>query len=407
MEMKVPERYRLPLTAYDFLGYLVPGAALLLSMFIFELWGRRLPSSVFNPGQSFHSPIMTVLSIHSSIEASSWALQAIFLVAIAALSYICGHIIASVSSLFIDRVLIYKGYGYPYETLLGISPFSEKERPFGEFSRCFYRGLLLWPNAIIILFYFSITFANTRFELKNSDTPLLLWCFQQLYNVVMLMARNVELLVAAYIIVIVLKIILSSSKNQKHFWNPESMDTQLHDRVLWFTTYVWAGLYELVTKFLSMYLNTREHFDDCFKDNYRTHFKKQFKMDPYHAKTNNFWLPLLYVKHNSQQCGDQADNWLRLYGFSRNLAAAFYLSFLYGVASFVWQSKKVHVGMWSHYQVKILMMIPIIYLILSCIMLFRFYYLYVHYYTKYVFRSFIFLSDLPNKASQPAGEASG
>ncbi len=36
-------------------------------------------------------------------------------------AYMLGHVLDSLAKLLIDRVLIYKGYGYPYQELFGLS----------------------------------------------------------------------------------------------------------------------------------------------------------------------------------------------------------------------------------------------------------------------------------------------
>jgi hypothetical protein len=105
-----------PLTPYDFLGYLAPSATMLLCVLGLEALVKH-----FDKSGIIHAKISTpLLTIYASVKTSrdDWLAFATFAFLLIAAMYVLGHVIATMSSFAIDRTLVFRGYGYPFEQLM-------------------------------------------------------------------------------------------------------------------------------------------------------------------------------------------------------------------------------------------------------------------------------------------------
>lgn len=98
----------------ELLGYLAPGAAALGVVYLAEAYLATVDGR-------FAAPLHAAAGLLGwGVMPDGWILQALVAVAILLLCYLAGHLIDSVGKLFIDRTLIFKGYGYPYQYLLDL-----------------------------------------------------------------------------------------------------------------------------------------------------------------------------------------------------------------------------------------------------------------------------------------------
>ncbi len=138
-----------PLTPYDVLGYLAPGATFVISLYGFEFWIHHRPETTL----SIHTPLYTLvqLALPPSGEGA-WALATLFLIGLFGVCYVLGHIVASISAFSIDRMYVDKAHGYPFRLLLGL------EAPLNEnpLTVPFYRALFFWTNAYILFRFLGL-----------------------------------------------------------------------------------------------------------------------------------------------------------------------------------------------------------------------------------------------------------
>lgn len=403
--------FRLPFPSYDMFNYLLPGVAFLLTTLCFEYSIYHQSATFLAAPYRLHYPLIDTLSTVSIISAP-WAFQVLLLIAIVLFCYIIGHIIATVSSLSIERVLVYKGYGWPYETLLGVQAYDNPASPIHTLSRFYYRALFFWGIVILYFYYYGITISHMNPDFVFVEVGLINILARFGHRLNVLASRNVDVLILYYLFFILLKGAVTSRIVMPWLWHGEGQTSSVRKArtiVMFLVTKIFCGLPEMLSRILSRYINTRNQYNDCFLKHYRAEFALTFDMDPDKSKTNNFWFSLLYVKDHSPLLAESIDNWRRLSGFARNLATAFFLSFAYGLFFFTWQGKKIHE--WNQYSVKIPAVIPLIYLAVFALLLLRFYYIYVHYFTKYIFRCFVYLSgktsQLPRISDkEPSAETS-
>ncbi len=358
-------RMGLPLTPYDLLGYLIPGASFLIIIFLYESWGAGISSK-------FHTPLKTALHMCMGGESDKFGFTALFLLSMVTMAYVIAHVISSVSSFVIDQVLVAKGYGYPYQVLLNIK--DDDSCPHNTGSGAFYRGLIFWVN-LALLFYYSSLFSSYYFPDTTASTIFV----------------NVgHIITAFFVIASILKIVLSS----RQFAGKAGTEP-----CSWYCRFLknaFALPYDLLARFLARYLNTRTPFEETFIKLYKVHFKNTFQVEADASSTNNHWFPYMHVRSSSAIFGQLVDNWLRLYSFARNLSAAFYIAFIYVLIS-LWSQKDI-LTIGNEYHAKVALWLPLLYWSVAIIMLLRYYYLYARYYTKFIFRSFVYLC-VTNKSS--------
>ncbi|HYJ78979.1 MAG TPA: hypothetical protein VEW03_05235 [Longimicrobiaceae bacterium] len=409
MDPQVHHRLASEFTLADVLGYVVPGAAFFISIFTFEAWAAHIATA--EQLRAFRLPLSTSLSVvigEGGLQ-EGWFVYLLIAIMLVFVIYVGGHVIESVSVLLVDRLLVYKGYGYPYENLLVIhdgpsGPDAEagwKFAPAGAdssapagtddpaesltLSRAFYRGLFFWTNGYLVLRW--------------------IWYLLGTYDGVGRWRGAVGFLALAVGVwvgvMVVLKIALSTVRTyrRKHGGSGGREGIQTAERYL---RLAYSGLWELLIGGpLSKIFLTRLSFDREFRTRYQTFFRQLFGLNPHTAESNNFWMSYSYVLRRSARLFGIVSHWEALFTFSRNLSTSLFLAFLYCLCWLQFHNDflpgpLVHGG-------SILVAVPGVLLGLSAILLVHFYYLYVCYYSKFLYRSFVFLAQTEgNLTARPA-----
>lgn len=351
------DKYRFPFSGYDIFGYLVPGSTFLLSIYAFDFWVMK------NTEQKvpLHLPAFRFFNyIWEAMFSSSpnWFSSFIFFIILIVVSYISGHIIASVSALSIDRFLVFKGHGYPYVYLLNL----QKEKELNKTKGIYSRSVFFWINLFFIISYFLLL------QILPPQ-PTYPYCM--------------------FAILIFLLLILTTTKFID-MMPKEKKEALFKLRIVKFLYRLYnlsVIPYDFLYEYLSKLIDIRVSLNEDLIKKYEDYFKKIFGFNPDEVGTDNYWFAAMHVAVTSSVLNNHILNWLQLYGFSRNLASSFYLSFVYGYFSSIFQLRNVHTDF-------TVFLLPLIYFLLSFIMLFRYYYLYFAYYSKFIFRSFVFINLL-------------
>lgn len=353
-----------PFTPYDVLAYLIPGLTCVGSIAYYEF---VLAQHV--PAEKLHAPFQHVgewvESLHCGPDSgASWALQFLLLLGCVAALYVVGHIIASLSEICLDRILVHKATGYPREKLLELHDKSGR-----EISRPFYKGTFFWFNVVAFSCYCAVLVpAQYRIWLHY----------------------GIRWMTYAMLAVFAVKVVtswLSPPRNEVELW---FRSTWVWRSIKWsiiFTlTYIYAGPVKIVSSLYNDLIQPKRGFDDSFLAMFRVKFKDVFGMDAETSLSNTYWLPYIYVAEKSETMNRILINWLNLYSFMRNLAMAFYLAFIYTALSLSVEGHNLPKG-----QGLCAIYLPAALFGLSMISLLRFYYLYSAYYTKFLYRAFVFL----------------
>ena len=357
-EMAELKEARLPLTPHDFFGYLVPGATLAILIYQFEFWcATKFPAVPGTP--IFHTPVRTAIMMTDAPK--DWGFSFLYVLAILGISYVVGHIIASASVVFIDRMLVSKGHGYPYQNLLRVDQHQGLKK---DVSAPFYRGMFFWINIYFVLRYLAL-FA--QHDLCSRMSLVVGW-----------------LIIAA----ILAKIALSPLLYRRM---PRAV------RRFWF---VFASPYDLLGHTLALYTRTRVPFDHAMVLSFERVFHEKFHLEARQAGANNYWMSKLYIQNTAPLLYQSIARWHYLYVFNRNLSTAFYTAFVYCFLLLALQRESV--AALPFYENFVTLALPLGFLLCSVALLIRFYYLYVRKHTCLLFRTFVYLgcvSDRPAAAS--------
>jgi hypothetical protein len=139
----------LPLSAKDVFSFLVPGATLIVLVYLYEFWSEKY---FFAASESFRTPLYTALT--STATPDNWAYMLLYFLGVIASAYVTGHAVSWISVFFIDRIIVGRGHGYPYEHLLRIR--KKPTRPTGRIGSFFYRGLFFWLNLYLGVMFVSM-----------------------------------------------------------------------------------------------------------------------------------------------------------------------------------------------------------------------------------------------------------
>lgn len=354
-----------PFTPYDILAYLIPGLTCVCSVAYYEfVLAQHIPV------EKLHAPFQHVgqwiESLHCGKDSgSSWALQFLALLGAVAALYVVGHIISSLSELFLDRILLHKATGYPREKLLDLHDKSGR-----DISRPFYKGTFFWFNLVALACYGEVLYPEYEVWLE----------------------KGVWLVTGFVFIGFVFKIMasgLTPSRCKLEIWFRGTMLWNAWKVIFMFLlTWIYAGPIRLIGKLYNDIVQPQRGFDEKFRQLFRYKFEALFAMDAETAQSNVYWLPYVYIAEKSDGLNKILINWLNLYSLMRNLSMAFYLAFIYTTVSLSFEGHNLPAGegLCARY-------LPLALFGLSMISLIRFYYLYSAYYTKFLYRAFVFLAS--------------
>lgn len=395
-ETKVP----IPFSVADIFDYLIPGATLLAAG---TLYDYRLNGWIGTQFSTVTTPLFELFSTVAKpiIRADDAVLSLLLVTGLAIAAYVVGHVVSSFSSLFIDRVLIFKGHGYPYRTLLNLHRKRFDRKGPHTYHGSFYRGMFFWSNVAVLSVYAWAIFGGTWLRYIAA------FC------------------IAAVAASIVAKLIVSNNGWRKPGSWAHGLRHQLITRrrtmglarrskrrhlgtLGWLLktvnmNWIWRLYslpYDLLANLYATYTNSQGALEPHIRELYVRHFKEHFGCNPEDVASSNYWLTSCFVIKRAPEFARMTFNWLRLYEFARNLSTAFYLAFLYCLVIQI-----AHRAGMRPVVDRALIIGPVTLFALSFMMLGRYYYLYVCYLSKFVFRAFVYLNCASERATAPTSDA--
>src|SRR5437588_8940403 len=141
------DNVRPPFSAYDFFAHLIPGLTFFACLYIFEVGIDK--NDLIQDAFFSNYNIRWLITETRPAPDVNFLRNAGFLLISILFVYAISHVIASISSFFIDRLLIYKGFGYPYRFL--VLGESYKKLPVGkQIRRKYYQGIFFWGNFCLL-----------------------------------------------------------------------------------------------------------------------------------------------------------------------------------------------------------------------------------------------------------------
>lgn len=380
-----------PFTASDILAYIVPGATALLAVALFEL---RADIAINETETTFLVPVFrSIAAIRLELGThSDFVWSAALVLILLNLAYVVGHALSFISGLVLHRLLVFKGHGYPIRFTLDF----EKPSPL-TFSAGFYRGFMFWANLAAVTYYVGIVWELSTVQKAARFTAwvcvvsiLVKVCSPILSKQWNWLVRQVtggrapveatELAAAAG----------SDAAAKRPTWR----EWLVENLVVW----PFVALYDLPSNVFAKSVDSRMTIDQPVQEMFEKTFKKRFGCEAREAGRSCYWLSLCALAEHGGELYRMLINWRRLYEFARNLSTAFAVAAVYCGASILYQ--RAAVGGPGGYDVT-LRCLPVFYWGLAWLMLFRYYYLFVCYYIRFLVRSFAYLST----ARDPALEA--
>ncbi len=325
--------------SYDFFGYLIPGAVVTFSIFIC---------------------VTQVLTTKSLSDLCVWlwdnvenihterALTVLLLFIIA--SYILGHVTGSLSSFIFERTIIDKILLYPYKSLV----FNEPAKH--DFSSNSYRALISLIFIFITLIILGITEPKIHFIF---ETPMPPCSIVGLFILILMVCKIFDEFLKRHI---------------KFFY-------KIFHPLLNIIYIVTAIPFRIFERFSFHFLGQVKHFPPEVRNRIISQHKKIFN---YHAPESIgaefFWSTYWFMVNRNAFVRARLDKWLILYSFMRNMSCATLLAAIIIVLPIrILHLYSLHARIFS-----------LLLFALSLLFSLRYYYLYFGYYSKNLFRSFVF-----------------
>lgn len=368
METLEEGKLKSPYSGFETFWYIIPGMTFLLGIFLFEYWCHS-PMD----WHGYHTPLYNALfSTASERFNQNWVLSAIYVLLLISIAYVIGHILSSIGAFVIERILVAKGYAYPYENLLKIK--KDSSQIVKKHTASFYRGLFFWTNLYLLTRYTATFYPNNWWGYICGYVYIISeWIIISLIIVKILFEFCKYKLPKIFPSILV-------NKNKWYLKYP-------HDIINFILINIIPALYNLLSSFFSNFLNTRNSFDDNFIKLYKNEFKRIFGLNADECGKHNYWLSRFFIIEKSINLSRELFIWNSMYRFSRNLSVAFFMIFLYCFISLNLQINLINVNKdW------IFLLLPLIAFLLTIIMLLQYFYFYANRYSRYVFRCFVFLN---------------
>jgi hypothetical protein len=334
-------RIPIPFDIYDFFGYLFPGFLMCLYFWIFCKFTNIEFIKNLDSYKIYMSDTFTLL---------------LSIVALIIIFYIMGHLVATLGVLALDRIFFYGIFDLPVNYLLNIE---HETRTYVEAT---YKYIFFISHLVFILTIFTYI-RSLR------------------YIIYILILFLIFLILFRFFT----EIIRFFYKETKVFIN--IADNGFVRSVILRPTRIIDPILNLIR----MAVNNNKKFPDEFIHNYEKAFMNTFNMDYRKAKDENYWLPFFYVASKDQYHTNLIRNWHNLYGFSRNISCASYISVLITAGWLIYHGETYNV--YVAYQL-------IISLIVAWIFYLRYLNLNQTYHTKNIIRSFLTLYLRESKYEQ-------
>lgn len=347
----------LPFNAYDFFGYLLPGIVFVSLLCIWQFY-------------AFYHGSIEVFSEWNKFISDGGLVGGILIIAVVISTlYFSGHIVATISHVFFDRILVRDILGYPFEKLLDKNSATDSmlqtkmssNKPFdGE---PIYSSAFLFLQALVFMGPIFVEITSRLYNAYHHSDPnmsnksiadigLYIFATFQIFNVMLIgqwisksLSTKVKYpFVDAVCNFVYLKIVLIS---RSVFEKITACDVPMNE--------------ETVKKF-------------------NTKFKKTFG---YKGPPNSdwYWMSTILLQKDPVAYRNMS-NWLNLYGYLKNFSmASILVAFI--ISTYHWK-----LIIWDHQACNLVgsrMLLAMLFF--GVILASRYWIIYRNYYTKYIVRS--------------------
>lgn len=361
----------------DILDYIGPGGAFILCGLAFDLRLSAASSRIHDARGTPHAPFATLLQAALPTGPSpDWLASLAFLALTLGIAYVVGHIVGSVSAFLIERSFVFKAYDWPYRQLFAVQDANPQD---DQTSRLYYRAGFFWFNVFAVSFY--------AFLLLRLASPAPWFLRIPLLLMVLLSGVLIVTLTCGRVLSVIYKGLDAYGVKGRFLALYESPRRRRFRDLF---ALLAAFPYELFAGAFARLLSTSVVFDQQFREKFRGQFARLFEMQPENARSNTFWLTYCFVVQKAPAFSGMLNHWRMQYSFARNLSAAVWLIAAYGAVSVVWQGALV--SSFNAHDRNVVGAIPVLFFGIATIMLVRYYYLFASYFSRFVFRAFVYLN---------------
>lgn len=389
---------------YDVFGYLIPGIVLLLGLYAYDNVFRL---SGFVDWSKFSLTISkpeTVSEPEAGPETKTgskptgWDGAIVFTKFLGFLlsAYLAGHIVATFSSIILDKMVSERIQGLPYRRLFRKLRFKGIERHERDLYRTIFGCILVmlllvsvrckfdfvaWFifSLIIIFIIIKASFSfcvrddiRNPYRYKDPSSPKYKY-YQYADSAIRFRP--------------------SSILDFFHVKWPQAIKKCKCLKKLFLRLDSWMKIgslirgfgfpYIIIEKALLPLLRMCKPFSDGIQDLFLRKFEDIFDINPEKAKTDVYWLTYAFVCEKSPLYTKLIHKWLSLYAFARNVAVSFLLLFIYGVVARLKHGPQgANYAWWCSITAVLAVHFGV-----------RYYYLYYNYYSKFIFRAFLTLTS--------------
>lgn len=389
MSLNKEARSWVPFNMYDFFGYIFPGV-LFVSIVLLTLFESNDFSAL-------------IKSLFDKLNGSKTVIVVFAIFIAFVVVYLVGHIVATISHILIDRIIVGIIFKYPHETIIGSDKDIKKER------------IIAWPMqklmailALILPILIVLKIGRTFQLVIYGLIGIILFC-RLVANILKTADTRFEGIEEADIKDIV-KVCHFRSETLRVFGKyikqiKDAEDTtklllkvgRLALLIMLSVLYVVFGIPGwfieiLVVGPIKNILSTNKSLDKNIGETIRRHIKEDFKFPPEEIGSDNYWIPCLYIIKNAVY-ERYIMNWLHLYSMNRNACMGSYLN----LVLICYLIKVDQIGYPNLGEVQFLAFAMFAMTVLFGM---RYLMLYYTYYTKNIYR-FYYLMILENEKQAP------
>lgn len=335
------EKKNIKVDAYDFFGYLIPGFILLAILVFVHI-------TFAYSGVGNYPEIKDI----ATFDIKPYQAIAISLIIIL-VSYVLGHVIASVASFVFEKFVIKSIFGYPYHLLLFSKP--ERIELFGNEA---YEKMQLTAE-------------------KSKATTIIAYL---LFSLFCFFPKSMIDFIMSYYLIIALIVIL-------WVFYRDDFSSELK-----FIRSFFSYAFEKIESIVSLFSGHNRPMPIPMRRLFFNKFEREFKVSHKDLDSEIFWAVYWKITKNDAYIKGKIDKWLVLYSFMRNLGCALLLSALALASRQLMLGQSFQLGIHSFSL-----------LVISVILTIRYYYLYYSYYSKSIFRIYIYMDDKGPKLDRIGG----
>ncbi|MDI6451712.1 hypothetical protein [Anaerobaca lacustris] len=319
---------------YDVFGYLIPGTVLTAGIYVHMQLSSEAP----------HTTIASALLSPVSANLGSIAYAIVMTTSLLFGLYIAGHLVALFGAAILDKLVVERTQGFPYEQLFDtlnatwVTKYEQGRRDIYKLVFSIMIAALLWMG-------------HAGPTVPNISIPF---------------------------ITIVLVLLGKAKYNRSNDRRWRLTDADPPDWLLAVLRKLALPFDQGMYLFVGMFMR-RKKFRRKAQEQFGKAFYSTFDLKPEDVATDTFWLCYAYLCEHHPSVSKLIQGWLRLYGFARNLSVAFLLLYVYGLVRHT-SVTNPDFSYTAWYSIT-----GVLCLLFGA----RFYYIYYNYYSKFTFRAFI------------------